>query len=109
MKQYLVKYEVNWVDELDVYGLAVLDEEEKQYSETLPEDVFPLTHYVGTNEEIEYTNKQQLLSKYNWTELHKEEASLLISLISSIYGNFYYPEIDIYFDRDYDPDIEEAI
>lgn len=104
MQQYLAKYEADYADEFDVYGLAVLTEEDKNYFDNLPEQQY--CHSFGSNDAIEYETKAELLSNYTWTELYKEEAELVIKLIGKYYGKFYYPEVELKPD-DYDPDVKE--
>lgn len=94
MQKYLVKYEDNYGDEFDVYGLAVLTQEDKDYFDNLKDEIFPLVHYIGTNEDIQYGNKEQLLSNYTWTKINEGEARVIAALIGSYYGHFYYPEVD---------------
>lgn len=55
MNHYLVKYESDWWDEMNIYGLALSTEEDKIFFDNLTEDDFPLIHSVGFNQSIEYT------------------------------------------------------
>lgn len=92
---YLVKYESDWADEMDIEGFDILTQEDKDYFESLiPTDDKPLIHYVGTNEEIEYWNSEMFLRCYTWTPITKEEAETVKRLFNPSYGHFYYPEID---------------
>lgn len=94
-QHYLVKYESDWADEMDIEGFDILTQEDKDYFESLtPTDDKPLIHYVGTNEEIEYWNSEMFLKCYTWTPISKEEAEIVKKLFNSSYGHFYYPEID---------------
>lgn len=104
-QNYLVKYEANYADEFEVYGLAILTENDKQYFDNL--DNFPVIQNIGTNKDIQYGNKKQLLSKYSWTVITDEQAEWISRLIGYDYGHFFYPEEDIDYD-DYDPDVEKV-
>lgn len=94
MKYYLVKYEDDYADEFSVYGLALLTDEDKKFFNSITQEQLPITHYIGTNEEIKYTNLSNLLDCYVWIEISELEYNLLDKLIGSNYGHFYYPEID---------------
>ena len=55
---YLVKYDDNWADEVDIDGHTVLRQEEFDKLNKALDKVGYLTFYVGTNEEIEYENDE---------------------------------------------------
>lgn len=94
-QRYLVKYKSNWADEMNIYGLALLTEEDKSYIESLKLGVeYYLTHHVGTNEDIEYKSLEGLLDCYTWTRITESEYQTLNRLIGDNYGHFYYPEIE---------------
>lgn len=94
-QRYLVKYKSDWADEMDIYGLRLLTEEDKTDIERLiRNNNYPLTHYVGTNEEIEYHSFEELKPRYIWTPITEDEYKTLHKLIGSDYGHFFYPEID---------------
>ena len=93
-KYYLVKYTDNYADEFDVYGLALLTDTDRKYFNNLEQEDLPITHYIGTNEEITYEHLNKLLRCYTWIEITELEYKLLDRLIGSDYGRFYYPELD---------------
>jgi hypothetical protein len=91
---YLVKYQSDWADEMDIFGLDLLTDTDKEYFERLaPSHDSPLVHNVGTNEDIKYTSKEQLLDCYEWVSITQQEYEILKKLIGTYYGHFYYPEI----------------
>jgi len=95
IQRYLVKYESDWADEMDVEGLDLLTEGDKRYFESLrPTDDKPLVHHVGTNEEIEYSSSGMFLSCYTWIPITEKEYEVIKKLINTSYGHFYYPEIN---------------
>lgn len=95
-QRYLVKYESDWADEMDIEGLALLTEEDKSRIESLisKRSSYPQTHHVGTNEEIEYCSSEELVPRYTWTPITEDEYKTLHKLIGSDYGHFFYPEVE---------------
>lgn len=95
-QHYLVKYSSNWADEMYIKGLALLTEEDKSRIESLisKRSSYPLTHHVGTNEDIEYFGPGELIRRYTWTPITEDEYKTLHKLIGSDYGHFYYPEVE---------------
>lgn len=90
---YLVKYSSNWADELYVEGFALLTEESKSFFSSLTQDNFPLTHHVGTNEDIEYEKVSDLLQCYTWASIGIMEYQVIKKYLGEDYGHFYYPEV----------------
>jgi hypothetical protein len=89
---YLVKYKDCWADEFYVEGLALLDEVYKEYFDYLTNRDLPITHYIGTNEEIEYTDIEKLVKCYTWIKISYEECITIQKLIGNEFGMFFYPE-----------------
>ena len=94
MNYYLVKYESDWRDEMDIYGLALLTEEDKKFFDNLTEDDFPLTHNVGFNQSIEYTKLDRFHSCYRWNSILPSQYETLKRFISEEYGHFFYPDLE---------------
>ena len=82
MKYYLTKYNNN-----NLYGLALLNDNDKYYFDNLNKNIFPLS-----NKENTFNTKEEFISKYEWIEITEEESILLNILLGKFYGNFYYPE-----------------
>lgn len=75
MKQVLVKYDDNWADEMDVTGHKVISEDAwNKFLELVDKIEFPITIGVGSNEEIDYDTKEQLLGAFSVVEVTTEFA-----------------------------------
>ena len=81
-------------DEMDIYGLALLTEEDKKFFDNLTEDDFPLTHDVGFNQSIEYTKLDRFHSCYRWNSILPSQYETLKRFISEEYGHFFYPDLE---------------
>lgn len=92
VQYYLVKYESDWSDEMTIEGFALLTNKDKEFFDSLTEDDLPLTHHIGTNEEIEYHYLIDLLAHYTWTSISKKDYNLISKLLGTDYGHFFYPE-----------------
>ena len=85
----LVKFESNWADEMDVCGFAVMSSDEWNKVRQiilLIKDEFSIS--VGTNEEIEYENGQELLDEYEVCEISDDESQIIQRLFGHHYGYF---------------------
>jgi hypothetical protein len=89
-KWYLVKYDDNWADEMDLSSHTVIDgetfEKFKKALDTNPS----FTFYVGTNEEIEYGGKygQDAEDAVSYEEITQEEYNTLKRLGLASSGRF---------------------
>lgn len=75
---YYVNYKDNWADEMFVDGFSIMDEKEyEKFSHTLNaigtdiECGLPFTYWVGSNEEIEYTNINDFMSAFEILEFEE--------------------------------------
>ena len=73
MAYYLLKYEDNWADEMDVEGHVILTEKEYQAFQESLEDKDYFTFSVGSNEEIEYETIDDLKNRIDVDEISQEE------------------------------------
>ena len=91
-KEYvLVQTHDNWADEMDIYGYHILprseyDERIVELQEEFKESDGTYLWYIGTNEEIEYSNFDNFLETLTVTELTKAEAQNLIQVLGSSYN-----------------------
>lgn len=85
MSNLLVKFKDNWADEMDIEGFFITTREDWENRVALLKDNFPygLTYSVGTNEEIEYSNPEQILKKYKIKDLCDHDASFLKDLFNA--------------------------
>lgn len=89
-KYFLVSYSSNWSDEMDIDGFCVMTEAgKKKYFEDFKK-VFEVnglyTFYVGTNEEIEYSNFADFKNDFTVEEISEEEAKVLDKLFQGSYA-----------------------
>ena len=78
MKNYIVFYEDNWADEMDISGVFTCDENyKKEIEEKLSNYEQCFNYYIGTNEEIEYENGQSLLDCLTFKEITLEQLTVL--------------------------------
>lgn len=95
MKNYLVRWKSNWADEIDFDGVVIFkekdkkrfDEEvkilkklEKEYGDS------DLSVCVGSNEDIEYSDSNEMLKEITFKEINEDEAKMLKKLKLSSVG-----------------------
>ena len=77
----LLQWDSNWADEMDIYGFSLMDKEDwieyKNYLQNLKKGFY---FYIGSNEGIEYSNGQELLSEITVTEISDREAATVEKL-----------------------------
>lgn len=94
----LVKYDSNWADEMDIDGFKVLTNEQwekyqQDFKKHFKEECY--SYYVGTNEEIEYSDFDEFISDFKASEITNEEAAVLEKLFDNLstYGYGFFPEL----------------
>lgn len=77
---YLLTYDDNWSDEMDIDGVIVLNQEKYiKFLEAV--ENFDYTEFViGTNQYIEYDSKEAIEDVFSVKTITKEEYDLLIQL-----------------------------
>lgn len=119
MKHYLYKYEANWADEMDVSGFMILKETEKDMALAKIKRNFRNggTVSIGSNEEIEYSNFDEVMNDISIEEISKENYDTINRLFGGSFGetgpcdNFIdvdYEDIDDESDEDDEQDKYEA-
>ncbi len=89
MQFKLVKFKSDYADEFDVYGLKVYNEEEfAKFNEDLNKIKYPVEHYFGTNEAVEFYNKDSLLKKYEISDITEDQYNFVKKAIHG-YGDSY--------------------
>jgi hypothetical protein len=93
----LVKYDGGWADEMNVPGFQIFSQDE--YDSLLAQlkkhetEVFPYTHYVGTNEKIMYDSVEHLLYDFEVVEISEADYKVIKKVFGSTYfGHFPEPE-----------------
>lgn len=88
-KEYvLVQTHDNWADEMDIYGYRIIsraayDQRLIELQEEFEEADGTYMWYIGTNEDIEYSNFDNFLETLTVTELTKKEAQNLVQVLGS--------------------------
>ena len=74
----LLQWNTNWADEMDIYGFKIVEETEyedwKQHNSQI-KSAFNVC--VGTNEEIDYNNGQELVDEVSVKPLTEEDEIFL--------------------------------
>ena len=112
---YLVRFEENWADEMDIYGFAIFTTEEynnwchtlSRLREAMKHAVF--TYSFGTNEEQEYEDFEEFMNCFTAKVIPAEHAKMFRGAFDTdeYYGQF--PTIDDlnYYIEDMLHDVEE--
>lgn len=99
-QKLLVIFKDNWADEIDIKGFEiVLKSWWDKYVEKFPDESF--SSYVGSNEEVEYTGKDDYFAHFQVKEISDEFAENLVKVFGSdSFGQ-------IVWNEDFDMDEEE--
>jgi hypothetical protein len=109
-KHFILKYNDNWADEMDISGFAVMTESERDEYFAVFKKVFDINGYytfvVGTNEEVEYNTLQDFTNAFHMSEITEEEAKVFSKFFGNEFGFFPTAEYVEFEDEDED---EEAV
>jgi len=94
MPKVLLKFQADYADEFDVYGLRIVDkdewEKEKEHirSQKFVEQngKWPQEKYFGTNEGIVFESPEELIGSYKEIEITDNEAKILEKLRIDFFG-----------------------
>ena len=82
----LLKYFGNWADEMNIYGIKIMTDDEFNLWVAGLSKFFDKreswTWYIGTNEEIEFGSAAQLLSYMTIIDLKEDEADVFIKYLT---------------------------
>ncbi len=110
MEKVLVIWEANWADEMDIYGFVIVSAEEaRAFKKKARKIVSPFEIYVGTNEEIEYSDGKQFLKALTFRRITLEESKIIEKFFgeSAGHSNFWdFIEENEYDEEDYEGDLE---
>jgi len=88
MSYFLVKFNDDWADEMDIDGFHVYDKEVWQRIVTRVKNYGGgFDAHFGTNEENEYMDADDLLSNYKVTEIFEQDYDTLKRLFAKSYDN----------------------
>lgn len=105
MKQYLLVWDGNWADEMNLDGHVVLNQEELDIFLEAVNGIDYLDFGVGTNEDIEYNSREEIKQSYTYNRISSEQERTLVELTiykSGFAESFVECVIDKYNDRDED-------
>ena len=102
MKRYLVTYEDNWADEMDISGFFTCSKKYKKMVEkklsTYDEEY---TYCIGSNEDIEYENGLAILETLTFQKISEKEFKVLSRVFNyehetdeEIVEEYIYEELD---------------
>lgn len=90
--KYLVIFNDNWADEMDIFGGEIWTESEKDNFETSLVDYFKdnceLTFYIGSNEEITYESKEAVMDTLTITPISEDEIQVLAKFNLKRFGMY---------------------
>lgn len=94
-KQVLLTWDGNWADEMDISGFAIVSESRwLKHKSDLENKTNRFYFYVGTNEEIEYSNGKELLREIEVKYVTEDEAKVVNKLFGGEFGFTHFLEID---------------
>ena len=84
----LLKFQMDYADEFDVYGFEVVTEELwEKYKQMFKCVSYPNEYYFGTNEMVTFEDEAEVLRAITVTELSIMQADALKALFESSYGD----------------------
>jgi len=91
-KYFLLQYNDDWADEMDISGFAVMTQSERDEYFAVFKKVFDVNGYysfcVGTNEEIEYDTLEDFTNAFQMAEITEEEAKVFSKFFGNEFGFF---------------------
>jgi hypothetical protein len=85
-EKVLVQWDSNWGDEMDIEGFSILTKSAWEDYKKMLENKGRFYIYVGTNEEIDYNNGNQLLKEISVKDITEDEAKIIIKLFGGAGG-----------------------
>ena len=108
MSKVFLKWDTNWADEMDVEGTAIMDKKEwEDYRESVSKIKRSFDIYVGSNEEIEYSNGDALLREITAREMTDEEAKVVSKFVGMESGFTQFLRVVNLIDYDEDDEDDE--
>ncbi len=80
-KWIFIKYADNWADEMDIEGTRLMTEADwDKMQKGFAKRDYPYEMGIGTNEEVEFTSAEDVMSKLTVYPLTEEEMDVLVRL-----------------------------
>lgn len=104
-KYYLLELNACWADEFDVKGISLFDEETlEDFHKILDKTSFPKYIGFGTNEDLHYYSKQDVLGDITIREIPKEAFDIIDKYVGD-FGTL--TPMDLYYRLSEDTEEEE--
>lgn len=84
MKYYMMKYDDNWADEMDVDGVCFITEETMKLFKEKAKRISGGEFGVGSNESIEYEDESDVLRAVEFKKLTEDEYKLFEKKIGNL-------------------------
>jgi hypothetical protein len=95
MSKVLITWNSNWADEMDISGFVITNKKEADnLKKKLQDKKDEFEIYVGSNEEISYSNGRELLSELSFKKISDSESEVISNLIGGEYGHTEFFDID---------------
>jgi hypothetical protein len=86
MEKVLLKWSSNWADEMDVEGFDIMKKTEWEEFKKKVRKMKNFCVYIGTNEEIDYANGEDLLAEIKVKKISPEEERIIKKFVGSTFG-----------------------
>lgn len=85
MAKLLVHYEDNWADEMDIEAWRIFSSQEEfdDWFSGVPDE--PFSHFIGSNEEINYQGKKDYMKRFTVRMISDEDAEVVKKLFCNGY------------------------
>lgn len=84
----LLKFEADYADEFDVYGIELVSEKQWEWTLKMLDTVdWPHEKYFGTNEALEFESKEDFLRCFKVITVNDDEASVITKLFGNNYNS----------------------
>lgn len=89
MKYFLVTFDDNWADEMDIEGFAVATEDQLElFKRDLMAANYPTEIYIGSNQSIGYNDFDDYWACVDHEEITLEEYNLISKLFSAKFETY---------------------
>lgn len=89
MSNILVKFQKDYADEFDVYGICIMSPKEwVDYLKEARNDSYPNEKYFGTNECIDFHDYQDVMNSFTVELLSDKEALFMRTILGDEFGWF---------------------
>jgi hypothetical protein len=101
-EKVLLQWDTNWADEMDINGFAIMDKSEWEDYKKMLKNKERFYIYIGTNEEIDYNNGNELLKEISVKNISDDEVKTIRKFFGSEGGFTQFIGLDEDEDEDWD-------